>query len=96
MVASRNAAAPEGPIETGGRIATGADLDVLLSVLDTPGPDTGAANAVVTGSSAVAPSAADPRLLLFRDRFGAAIEAFVNALAQEITWDRAIAELPRP
>ena len=75
----------------GGRIATGADLDVLLSVLDASATD---ANPV--GSSAANPSTPDPRLLLFRDRFGDAVEAFVSAVASELGGSRAIAELPRP
>ena len=91
MVAKKNAAEPEGPIETGGRIATGADLAVLLSVLDA-----GAVDAIPRDSSAANASTPDPRLLLFRDRFGDAVEAFVSAVASELRGSRAFAELPRP
>lgn len=91
VVASRNASPPEGPLETGGRIATGADLDVLLSVLNAS-----AADAAPLGTAAANPSAPDPRLLLFRERFGAAVEAFVSTVAFELGAGRAMAELPRP
>ena len=93
VVASRNVTPPEGPIETGGRIATGADLGVLLAVLDASAPD---AIALGTSATAANSSAPDPRLLLFRERFGDAVEAFVSAVAFELGAGRAIAELPRP
>lgn len=38
----------------------------------------------------------DPRLLLFRDRIGEALEAFVHAVALDLSGLRATAELPRP
>jgi len=76
VVATRNAKPPAGPLETSGRIATGTDLEILLTTL---------------GSSAV-----DPRLLLFRERFPEAVEAFVSALALEMSGRGALAELPRP
>jgi hypothetical protein len=91
VVATKNSAPLEGPLETGGRIATGADLDVLLSVLDAS-----AADALPVDSSAMNRSTPDPRLLLFRDHFGDAVEAFVSAVASELGGGRAIAELARP
>jgi hypothetical protein len=87
VIANRNGP-PAGPLETGGRIATGADLDVLLSVLDSSGADASAA--------AAQPSSPDPRLLLFRDRFADAFQAFVSAVAFELGASRGVAEIPQP
>ncbi len=94
VVASRNAP-PEGPLETGGRIATGADLEVLLSVLDGVSPDASETGTTLD-SSAAHGSSPDPRLLLFRDRFGDAVAAFLSALVFELGTGQGLAELPRP
>ena len=91
MVATRKAASPAGPLETGGRIATGSDLDVLLAVLDAS-----AAAEPPLATSAAGGSSPDPRLLLFRARFADAFEAFVNAVALELGGIKATADLPRP
>ncbi len=90
VVASKNAP-PEGPLEMGGRIATGADLELLLSVLD---PYTSGASPL--SALALGQSSRDPRLLMFRDRFGDLIAELVSAVASELGGPGAVAEMPRP
>jgi hypothetical protein len=41
-------------------------------------------------------SPVDPRLILFRERFPEAVEAFVSALALEMSGRGSLAALPRP
>jgi len=87
-VATKGVAPVSGPMDVTGHIATGTDLDTLLAAL--AGPEAQAASA-----DAAAPRV-DARLLLFRERFPQAMQAFLDAVALELGGPGALAAVTRP
>jgi hypothetical protein len=88
VIATKNAGPPSGPLAVTGRIATGADLDALFAALGFPDE--------LSSPTALGPPPIDARLLLFRERFPAAVQAFVSAVAVELTGGGSFAALPQP
>jgi hypothetical protein len=67
-----------------------------------PAGPLGASGQIATGAdlevllAALGSSPVDPRLLLFRERFPEAVQAFVSALALELSGGGSLAAMPRP